>query len=192
MAEGGQTAPPSRPLSLSRSAIPAQPSLRSRGQKHKAEARPAPRGSAPHLLGTKALGTRLWSPRGLSAMTRVALHVSSHPPLGRAGAPSLPGPRTQHRAADDAGASLNAARLGLQGWGPCLFTADALLDCSEGCLLFRDFIYLLTGGRGRQISMCERKGTWLATQAHALTGNQPCDLSLCRMPPNPPSHTGQG
>ena len=35
-------------------------------------------------------------------------------------------------------------------------------------------------------------GTKPATQARALTGNRTCDLSLCRMMPNQPSHTGRG
>ena len=61
------------------------------------------------------------------------------------------------------------------------------------------------GGRksGRETSVCERNidqltptqpqlGTWPTTQACALTGNQTSDLSVCRMMPNPLSHTSQG
>ena len=35
-------------------------------------------------------------------------------------------------------------------------------------------------------------GTWPATQACALTGNQTSDLSICRMGLSPLSHTNQG
>ena len=57
--------------------------------------------------------------------------------------------------------------------------------------------------RGRKTSMCERNldqlalacpllGTWLATQACALTVNRTSDLSVRRPTLNPLSHTSQG
>ena len=39
---------------------------------------------------------------------------------------------------------------------------------------------------------CPQPGTWLATQACALTRNQTCNLSVCGVMPNPLSHTSQG
>ena len=68
--------------------------------------------------------------------------------------------------------------------------------------LFKDFIYLLFRGEGREK---EREGninvwlplahpllgTWPTTQACALTGNQTSDLLVCRPALNPLSHTSQ-
>ena len=72
--------------------------------------------------------------------------------------------------------------------------------------IFYLFIFRGRGGseRGRDTSMCERNidqlplsppltpGTWPTTQLCALTGNQTCNLSVCRTVFNPLSHTGQG
>ena len=64
--------------------------------------------------------------------------------------------------------------------------------------------YLFLKGRegegGREISMCGYQlplarpilGTWLATQACALTGNRTCDLWVHRLVLNLQSHTSQG
>ena len=75
---------------------------------------------------------------------------------------------------------------------------------------FKYFIYLFLergreGERGREIWMRERNIDWLPlaraptkqgpnpqTQACALSGNQTRNLSVCRMMPNPQSHTSQG
>ena len=71
------------------------------------------------------------------------------------------------------------------------------------------FIYLFfrererEGVRGRETSMCKRSinglplaepppGTWPATQACALTGNQTGDPLIHRLALNPLSHTSQG
>ena len=75
-------------------------------------------------------------------------------------------------------------------------------------LSLKDFIYLfLERGEGREKererNMCERNinqlpltrpqlGTWRATQACALTGNQTGDLLVCRLVLDPLSHTNQG
>ena len=67
-------------------------------------------------------------------------------------------------------------------------------------LFFKDFTYLerkVGRKRGRETSIncllhVSQRGTWPATQAHALIGNQTSDLQFCRMTPNPLSHTGQG
>ena len=39
---------------------------------------------------------------------------------------------------------------------------------------------------------CPQLGTWPTTQVSALTRNQTHDFQVCRMMPNPLSHTGQG
>ena len=41
-------------------------------------------------------------------------------------------------------------------------------------------------------SACPQLGTWPATEARAGTGNQTGKFSVCRMTPNPLSHTSQG
>ena len=68
------------------------------------------------------------------------------------------------------------------------------------------FIFIERGGKekekGRNVNVQERNislllltypqlGTWPATQAYALIGNQNDDLSVCRMAPSPLSHTSQ-
>ena len=40
--------------------------------------------------------------------------------------------------------------------------------------------------------MCPLLGTWPATQACALTGHQTGDPLVCRLVPDPLSHTSQG
>ena len=65
------------------------------------------------------------------------------------------------------------------------------------------FIYFREGGgreRGRETSVCvcrlplacPQPGTWPATKACASVVNQMGSLSVCRMMPNPLSHTSQG
>ena len=71
-------------------------------------------------------------------------------------------------------------------------------------IFFKDFVYLfLERGEGREKER-ERNinvwlplahpqlGTWLATQACALTGNQAGNPLVFRTTPNPLSHTSQG
>ena len=75
--------------------------------------------------------------------------------------------------------------------------------------LFIDFIYFFSGDgeggkkRGRETSMCERNiswlplacpqwGTWPATQACALKGNQISNLLVHRPALHPLNHTSQG
>ena len=70
-------------------------------------------------------------------------------------------------------------------------------------LIFNDSIYLfLKRGEGREkereinihvwLPLAHPKlGTWPATQAYALTGNQTNDLLVCRLAFNPLSHTSQ-
>ena len=56
----------------------------------------------------------------------------------------------------------------------------------------------MKGGRkrGREVSIghvtCPQPGTWLATQARALTQNGNGNPLIPGMIPNPPSHTSQG
>ena len=69
---------------------------------------------------------------------------------------------------------------------------------------FKDFIYLFSERRDRREKERERNinvwlplvhsllGTWPATQACALTGDQTCDPSVHRRTLNPLSHTSQG
>ena len=65
---------------------------------------------------------------------------------------------------------------------------------------FKDFIYLfLDRGKWREKNVhvllllaCPPLGTWPATQACALTGNQSSDSLLRRLVLNPLSHTSQG
>ena len=67
----------------------------------------------------------------------------------------------------------------------------------------KDFIYLLFLERGREGERGKKHhvwlplkhlllGTWLTTQACALTGNQTGDPLVCRPARNPLSHTGRG
>ena len=69
--------------------------------------------------------------------------------------------------------------------------------------IFKNFILFLERGewrekgRERNINvwlplMCPLLGTWPATQAHALTGNQTGDPLVHRLVLNPLSHTSQG
>ena len=70
------------------------------------------------------------------------------------------------------------------------------------CVFKKDFIYLFLekereGERERNINvllplMCPLLGTWLTTQACALTENQTSDLLVHRPLLNPLSHTSQG
>ena len=71
--------------------------------------------------------------------------------------------------------------------------------CSILCLffLFKKIFYLFIYFRERNINvqlplMCPLLGTWPATQACALTGNQTSDRLVCRPVLNPLSHTSQG
>ena len=69
------------------------------------------------------------------------------------------------------------------------------------CTLFFLFFFFRQRGEGRKKER-ERNinvwlpltrpilGSWPATQARALTGNQTGNLSVCRTTPNPLSHTG--
>ena len=68
---------------------------------------------------------------------------------------------------------------------------------------FKDFILRERGREGERETMCERYidrlplarpqlGTWPATQACVLTGNQSGDPLVCRPALNPLSHTSQG
>ena len=69
-------------------------------------------------------------------------------------------------------------------------------------VFFKDFIYLFLergeeGEREGNINVwlplvCPLLGTWPATQACALTGNQTSDPSVCKLALNPLSHTSQG
>ena len=90
-----------------------------------------------------------------------------------------------------------------------LLFLNSIFKCWRSeCLFFKDFIYLfiylfLERGEGREK---ERKrsinvslplvhpllGTWPATQACALTGNQTGDPLVCKPVLNPLSHTTQG
>ena len=69
--------------------------------------------------------------------------------------------------------------------------------------IFKDFIYLfLERGEGREkererninvwVPFATPTGTWPATQACSLTGNQTSDLLVHRPALNPLSHTSQG
>ena len=78
------------------------------------------------------------------------------------------------------------------------------LDSQKLRFVFKDFIYLfLERGEGREKErerninvwlslMGPPLGTWSATQARALNGNQTGDLLLRRPALNPLSHTSQG
>ena len=86
-----------------------------------------------------------------------------------------------------------------------IYLSKDSLDTSKlkfHCYFFKDFIYLFLERKGRK----ERErnlsvwlplvrpllGTWPATQAWALTGNQTGDPLVCRLALNPLSHTSQG
>ena len=69
---------------------------------------------------------------------------------------------------------------------------------------FKDFIYLPSEREERREKkrerniivwlpfVCSQLGTWPATQACALTGNQTGNPSICRLALRPLSHTSQG
>ena len=68
---------------------------------------------------------------------------------------------------------------------------------SDFPLFYEDFIYLFLERGERNISvwlllMHPQLGTWPATWAYALTGNQTSDPLVCRPVLNPLSHTSQG
>ena len=59
--------------------------------------------------------------------------------------------------------------------------------------MFRERETLMCGRNTDRLPLaCPQPGTWPATEAHALTGDQIGNLSVCRMVPNPLSHADQG
>ena len=84
------------------------------------------------------------------------------------------------------------------------YLLEEYLAHSKCSICFKDFIYLFLErgegkekGRERNINVwlppaCPLVGTWPATRACALTGNQTGNPLVCRRALNPLSHTNQG
>ena len=82
-----------------------------------------------------------------------------------------------------------------------LIVPQTIVEFLVGIIFFKHFIYLfLREGKGRRKRSISEwlplarplLGTWTATQACILTGNQTCDPLVSRLALNPLSHTSQG
>ena len=72
----------------------------------------------------------------------------------------------------------------------CGLLLEILLPFFVCLFVLEDFMYLFLEGREGREKKRERNIDWLSL-THALTKNRTDDLSVCRMTPNPLSHTSQ-